>query len=82
MVDKATYNRQKKREERDRKGQSRGKRHRRPFCPAHDQHSYSSRYDAWFCPICYQWLEPDCSCGDCEFSGRPETAQGIVGEGE
>ena len=52
---------------------------RRPNCDEHGKRAYSSRYDAFYCPECFQWLERECSCDpdECEFAGRPMTAEGL-----
>lgn len=55
---------------------------RRGPCKDHGVIAYSDRWDSYFCPITDKWLEPECECNadECEFVGRPATAEGIADE--
>lgn len=53
---------------------------KRPLCEECDATAYSEKYDSYYCPMCYKWLEPYCQCtkeakdaGECHTpSTRPE----------
>lgn len=51
---------------------------RRGPCKDHGVIAYSERWDAYYCPVTMKWLEPECKCSteECEYVGRPETAEG------
>ena len=35
--------------------------------------NYSKEYDAWYCPLCGEWIENKCTNNDCYFcKNRPE----------
>lgn len=41
----------------------------------HLTETYSERYEAYYCPTCFAWLEPPCSDPECSFcSCRPPCA--------
>jgi hypothetical protein len=49
------------------------------ICAAHRvPYRYSERWDAYFCPVTNQWLEPECGCdeSECEYVGRPGAYNG------
>lgn len=50
---------------------------RRGTCKDHGVLAYSERWDSYYCPVTNKWLEPPCKCSpdECEYVGRPETAQ-------
>ena len=54
---------------------------RRGPCKDHGVIAYSQRYDAYFCPVSKEWLEPECKCGpgdECPVAKpRPATAEGL-----
>lgn len=60
------------------------KRREKYKCPIHGAYAYSSEYDSFFCPECFQWMEDYCKCtaedkdaGECYFPlTRPDTAHG------
>lgn len=45
-------------------------------CPCIGQHAeIHLRYDTYYCPRCYQWLEPKCGDTTCEVCAyRPSSA--------
>jgi hypothetical protein len=48
-------------------------------CIAHDvPYEYSERWDAYYCTVTNQWLEPECGCdkSECEYVGRPDAHEG------
>lgn len=50
-----------------------GRKFRRNYCPKCDSEiQYSNKYDAFYCELCNEWLDPKCEDPKCEFcSTRP-----------
>lgn len=61
---------------------------RRGECSEHKTVAYNSKYDAYFCPVSFTWLEPECTCTQEDFDTeechvpkpRPETALGLTND--
>lgn len=58
---------------------------RKNICDIHWENDYNEEYDAYYCPVCFMWLEPHCSCTQEDKDNeechvpliRPETAEGL-----
>ena len=37
------------------------------LCETHEKAEYSDRFDAYYCPICKEWLEKKCGDDECIF---------------
>lgn len=48
----------------------------KPTCMCGETGKYNDRYDAYYCPISFDWLEFKCSLDSCPFCiNRPESAK-------